>query len=89
MKEFNIPKIVLEGHYETCRQSSTIHSRGHGAGFSDRVEVEIIIHLADLGLVPTFSDIQKIVTNYVNTNEHEHGLRDAFNVNSIQNGFCK
>ena len=75
-KEFNIPKTVLARHYERYRQGSTIHSRGRGTVFSDREQLELkqcIIDLADLGFAPTLGDIQEIVTNYVNTNEHEQG----------------
>ena len=73
-KEFYIPKTVLEHHYERYRQGLTIHSRGCGTLFSDREWLELkqcIIHLANLRFAPALGNIQEIVTNYVNINEHE------------------
>ena len=71
-KEFNIPKTVLACHYETYRQGSTIHSRSHGTVSWKWVET-MYIDLADSGFAPALSNIQEIVTNYVNTNENEQG----------------
>ena len=54
--------------------------------FSDREQLELkqcIIDLADLGFAPTLGDIQEIVTNYVNTNEHEQG-KSVFHYKGVQ-----
>ena len=85
-KEFNFPKTVLVRHYEKYRQGPTIHSRVCGTALSDKEQLELkqyIIEFADIGFAPTPADIQEIVTNYVNTNEHEQG-KSVFHYKGVQ-----
>ena len=85
-KEFNFPKTVLVRHYEKYRQGPTIHSRVCGTALSDKEQLELkqyTIEFADIGFAPTPADIQEIVTNYVNTNEHEQG-KSVFHYKGVQ-----
>ena len=84
--EFNVPNTILQRHAAQQNKGKTLNSREQHSVFRESTALEpkgCIVDLVELGFAPKVNDVRKIVTDYVNVNNHDRGKK-MFNYKGLK-----